>query len=378
MKKYSVDFTKYTAVAGGSYLSFEFEALDETTGEFLWIEVRVSATVRRLLEASTPIDLRCLAAKVVELYLVGNVPEDRIYKADSSVAIDVASVWYPQNDDGEPDGLSNFDSFTVVVMKGPLPESGAGDYNLLVQQEELLREMVRVFRNRKTVPSFMVSRHLGGAKIVWSGDSDLAYDEESIWEDLQQLAGEGLLGIGDSDETSRTYTITKKTLDAVSHNFRLPGQYSAQTSVNSSTPNLDFAFIGSSNDRAAIERDYDEVRKVFSVGAHKSAIILCGSIAEAILLERLMQDASKAKVAAAALKTRHHMAGLDTWNLDELVTVAEALGILGSDAVALAHQLRNYRNVVHPGVQQRKGFESSPGKARAALALLELIVEALS
>jgi hypothetical protein len=91
-----------------------------------------------------------------------------------------------------------------------------------------------------------------------------------------------------------------------------------------------------------------------------------------------MRDETTAKAEAAKIPIRHQKEPLDRWDLDELVRVAHAMSILGSDAVSLADQLRNYRNVIHPGVEKRKGFEPSPGKARAALALLELIVEALS
>src|SRR5574341_475446 len=66
---------------------------------------------------------------------------------------------------------------------------------------------------------------------------------------------------------------------------------------------------------------YEEVCRIVSASAHKSTIVLCGSIAEALLIEQLMRDAPRAKAEAATLKIRHQRDPLDEWDLGELGSV---------------------------------------------------------
>jgi len=255
-----------------------------------------------------------------------------------------------------------------------------GDYNLLPHQEVLLRQIVEGYRNKTCNQTFLVIDHGELSDIIEEHCRiELTPDQrKTLSSDFKQIANEGLLEIsGIGKYGNVTYQITKKTLDAVDSSFVMPISLTG-VAAKLVMATLDFSFVSSVEHRQIIERDYEEVQKCLTIGAHKAAIVLCGSIVEALLLERLSKDESKARNSASKFDIKHKSSALDEWELYELVKIASDLGILDSDSDALASQLRGYRNVIHPGLEIRKGFEPSPAKADAANSLLKLIVEKFS
>jgi hypothetical protein len=89
--------------------------------------------------------------------------------------------------------------------------------------------------------------------------------------------------------------------------------------------------------RKIVERDYRELSLlVFSAGAWKSAVILAGSILEALLYEILTANPRTALKANAALaaprfKGKVKPIGSGDWRLCDLIDVASELQILPPD-----------------------------------------------
>lgn len=114
------------------------------------------------------------------------------------------------------------------------------------------------------------------------------------------------------------------------------------SNLTSSVPNL--------ND--SIGRRWREAQKCAHIECHTSAIIMTGSILEALLLARATLTPAIAYQSGKAPKDRNGKApALQDWTLGSLIDVAVDVGWLKSDRGKFSHALRESRNVVHPWVE---------------------------
>lgn len=132
-----------------------------------------------------------------------------------------------------------------------------------------------------------------------------------------------------------------------------------------------FPFLADLQLRDIVERDYKELSlRILPSGAWKSAVVLSGSILEAILTDVLLSDpatAKRAKDARAAQAKQQGKRLQREWTLEQLIEVAEALSILSSDRARTVDQvLRDYRNFVHPRREVRAGHSCDEAEALLA------------
>lgn len=146
---------------------------------------------------------------------------------------------------------------------------------------------------------------------------------------------------------------------------------------------LDLSFVSSSELREILQRDIAELNFIRSQGVDKTAkicMVLCGSIAEALLLDCLIQNQTAALAIAATLPKRPKN-NLEDWELHEMVTVATQLNILPDDASTGATQLRKWRNLIHPGRElkdaRNKRIKPTPARAQNSISFLQFIAEEL-
>ncbi|WAW10849.1 hypothetical protein NB640_04170 [Oxalobacter vibrioformis] len=102
-----------------------------------------------------------------------------------------------------------------------------------------------------------------------------------------------------------------------------------------------------------ITRRWREAQKCVHVECYTAAVIMMGSILEALLLARAQLDpatAHKSSKAQKDTKTGKDIA-LQNWSLNVLIEVAVDVGWLKSDRAKFGHALRESRNVVHPWVE---------------------------
>jgi hypothetical protein len=138
---------------------------------------------------------------------------------------------------------------------------------------------------------------------------------------------------------------------------------------------LEFRFVKDSGLREIIERDYGDIVKAVATTSWKSVIILSGGIIEAILLNCLMADESRARTAKGAPGGKPD---LSEWDLSELLRVAVNLKMVEPSAEMLADAARQYRNIVHPGYELRNKLQVGKFEADSALNTLKILHRDLS
>ncbi|NMB80550.1 MAG: hypothetical protein GYA14_01895 [Ignavibacteria bacterium] len=140
------------------------------------------------------------------------------------------------------------------------------------------------------------------------------------------------------------------------------------------TQTKSFHFVSDINIRKILERDYQEIQRNMISLNWKSSIILCGGSIEAILLDLLMKNSTKACASPKAPKEND----LNRWDLNDLVEVAVEEKAIGSEIAKLSHTVREYRNLIHPGVEVRKSLKVESEEAKIAVEVLHILIRELS
>ena len=133
---------------------------------------------------------------------------------------------------------------------------------------------------------------------------------------------------------------------------------------------FDLSLIQDPQDRATLRRDYHEAVSSLSAQNYKAAIVLCGSLAEALLrvwLQRhnylTAQELDKGGLYDYLAAARRHQA-------DGFVSDASLLTMVDNG-------LRQWRNLVHPAVTQRKSMVVDEHKASISLELVKSLAKNL-
>jgi hypothetical protein len=121
-----------------------------------------------------------------------------------------------------------------------------------------------------------------------------------------------------------------------------------------------------------------EAQKCQHAQAYFAAVIVMGSILEALLLARASKSPSDAYQAAAAPRDRTGKTpALPEWSLNSLIDVAVEKGWLKSDRGAFSHALRQSRNVVHPYEHARTRADFDEATCRVCWQVLNASVDDL-
>jgi hypothetical protein len=145
----------------------------------------------------------------------------------------------------------------------------------------------------------------------------------------------------------------------------------------SSLPELTkFSFLHVPKLRAIIERDYAELSRIRD--GVKSRMILAGGLIEALLLDALKEVEPLALAASTAPKDRTKaVKPLDQWALGSMLDVAVELKIIDVAAQKFGHGVRDYRNLIHPGLEIRSKQKVASAEAEIAEKVLGLIIRDL-
>lgn len=132
---------------------------------------------------------------------------------------------------------------------------------------------------------------------------------------------------------------------------------------------MDFSFIRDDKLRKVLERDALELQYVFHAKGWKSTIILAGGVIEGILTDVLLHCPEAAKANGAPRK-----GDITRWTLHEMLTVALELNQVHPALSRLSHSVREYRNLIHPGMEIRENLTFGSEEAAIALQVLQILI----
>jgi len=124
-----------------------------------------------------------------------------------------------------------------------------------------------------------------------------------------------------------------------------------------------------------IQERFRETEKCFNAGANLSAVILSGSILEAVLLGLGQANPKQFNTAKAAPKDEAgRIKQFNGWKLAEFISVAHEIGALKQDVRKFSDHLRGFRNYIHPYEQLATGFNPDKHTAEICLTVLKAAI----
>lgn len=241
----------------------------------------------------------------------------------------------------------------INLLKGILAEITEGGRNAATEQFSGLREV-----DAKTREAKMILSGVSGLpeSFLSQMDSDEDFQAMSRRVRLEALAGY----IRNALKFLEVGGVTKSKKQILA-----PPDVSKLTSI---MPGL----------HLVIERRWREAQKCQHVEAYTAAIVLMGSVLEALLLCRANLSSQDAYLSSKAPKNKDGKTpAVHDWNLNALIEVAVECGWLKSDRGKFSHALRDSRNVVHPWVEVTMKANFDEATCRTSWEVLKASVDDL-
>ena len=125
-------------------------------------------------------------------------------------------------------------------------------------------------------------------------------------------------------------------------------------------------FITDDEFRLSLTSDLDELEKALENKSIKAAHVLAGSIVEAVLIDYLISETPA---------DRERLLKLD---LGKAIDECQKRGVIGSRTANLSSVVREYRNLIHPGLVIRKQEKISDKTAHIANSVVSVILEEIA
>ncbi len=225
-------------------------------------------------------------------------------------------------------------------------------------------------------------------KYAINGDSK-AKRLRAFWELESDLAVgkvlEALLGVWHYENPTPEKQSQVRYEKAVEIVHRLQGKESSSESdedtfLNQHFDHLDISKIGLDTSLLpVIQNRLMEVQSCMMANAPLSVIFLSGSILEGILLSIACQQPKEFNQAISAPKTKEgKVKQFPDWSLAQFIDSAYECGFLKLDVKKFSHELRDFRNYIHPYQQSCSGFQPTTHTAEICLQVLKAAIADLS
>lgn len=118
-----------------------------------------------------------------------------------------------------------------------------------------------------------------------------------------------------------------------------------------------------------------EIDKCLGIGAYMSAIILCGSVLECLLLSYMLKNPIQFNTYNQSPKDKTgKVKPFQDWKLSEMIDVSGGIELLSQDTKKFSHELRNFRNYIHPMEQLANNFKPDDQTAKVAFQVLKMAI----
>ena len=108
-----------------------------------------------------------------------------------------------------------------------------------------------------------------------------------------------------------------------------------------------------------LDKRIDEINKIIQIGASLSAIIMCGSVLEGILLGIATNNIKEFNQCKCSPKSKvdGKVLPFNDWTLSNFIDAAHESNFIGLDVKKYSHSLRDFRNYIHPYQQMSSRFD---------------------
>ncbi len=143
---------------------------------------------------------------------------------------------------------------------------------------------------------------------------------------------------------------------------------------------IDISKLGlDSSFEKVIQQRLDEIKKSLQSEASLSAIFLCGSTLEGLLLHVATQNPQKFNSSKSAPKDKDgKVIKLHEWTLDNLINVSYEENFIKLDIKKFAHTLKDFRNYIHPRQQASQKFNPDKHTAEISWKVLQATIANLT
>jgi len=122
-----------------------------------------------------------------------------------------------------------------------------------------------------------------------------------------------------------------------------------------------------------------EAIECVGAGAPLSAILMCGSVLEGILLSVALKNPAEFNRASGSPKQKDtgKVRPFHEWTLASLIDVAHEVGVLRLDVKKFGHAVRDFRNYIHPYEQMAAQFNPDQHTAQICVQVLRAAIVGL-
>lgn len=137
----------------------------------------------------------------------------------------------------------------------------------------------------------------------------------------------------------------------------------------------DLPFIKDEELKMSLRSDLDQAYRALEGEQWKSAAVMSGAVLESLLLWKLTESWPSVAVFAGQRRLSPQP---ERWDLADYIVVASDAKLITEDVRKQCELCKDFRNLIHPGRGIRLQQRATRGRALAALAAVELVIEVLS
>lgn len=135
--------------------------------------------------------------------------------------------------------------------------------------------------------------------------------------------------------------------------------------------------IGNADLRDILLRDVKECAVSLLTNQYKSCIVICGSVIEAILVDKITSGGLIKYDIGTLLNKKPRSKNVKEMDLNELLELAKAENFIDVEVYYLSSYVRSYRNIIHPSCEIRKSYDVNEDTAKLMWNVLLAIIKEL-